>query len=327
MKVSIIAPASAVKREYVEGAMEFLNRQGFETVAYPSALGEPFGSYSASLVQRLRDFTDAWSDPEADVVLCARGGYGCIHLLPLIPEDLVVSSPKLLVGFSDVSALHALMHRLSIPSLHASMAKHLAGALADPFFAGGNEGDGSTVTLATRSLLQVMKEGRPIPIEAPASTFNRPGSAEGKLLGGNLAVLNSLAQTPWDMLAAPADEDVILFIEDISEAIYAVERMLCRLMMAALLQKVKGLIIGRFTEYRADRNFHSMEEMIHNRLKEWNFPEGIPVAYNFPTGHIEDNMPLLLGTRVRLTVSAPVALSDSASVYGSIAAPTLLEWL
>lgn len=308
-KISIISPASAVRHEYVEGADRFLREHGFEIRLYPSATGDPYGSYSAPLRQRLRDFIDAWTDPETDIVLCARGGYGCIHLLPLIPDEILLRNRKLLVGFSDISALHALMHSKGIPSLHAPMAKHLFNSFPG---ADGKEPD-AEVSLATESLLRVFHGGMPLPVVAPHSPFNRPGVCEGTLLGGNLAVLNSLAQTPWDMLAAPMTEDVVLFIEDVSEAIYAVERMLCRLMLAGILPRVKGLVVGRFTEYRADRNFGTMEEMIHYRLREWGFPQEIPVAYDFPVGHIEGNMPLMCGARVRLTVPPADATSVAAS--------------
>lgn len=286
--VAILAPASVVAREYVDGASEFLRARGFKVRVYPSAAGdEVTGSYSAPADVRVAEFRDAWGDKEVKCVLCARGGYGCVHLLPSLTDEFISSNPKWLVGFSDVSALHALMNRNGIMSLHAPMCKHLATRPAD---------DPATVML-----LDTLCGKTENVISGPANPYNRFGHAEGMLVGGNLAVLNSLAATDYDLLAQPLSEPCILFIEDVSEAIYAVERMLFRLYLSGVLGKVKGLIVGQFTEYRPDRNYSDMESMIDARLKEWGISD-IPVAFRFPVGHIETNFPMLIGSEVSLSV-------------------------
>lgn len=288
--VAILAPASVVAREYVDGASAFLRECGFKVRIYPSAAGDTVeGSYSGSSVSRLAEFRDAWGDPEVKCVLCARGGYGCVHLLTGLQDDFILSHPKWLVGFSDVSALHALLSRNGIMSLHAPMCKHLA-----------TRGSGDPATAMMLDLLSGGEEGE---ISAPPTPFNIHGSAEGILAGGNLAVLNSLAGTGFDLLSRPLQEDCILFLEDIAEAIYAVERMLFRLHLGGVLEKVKGLIVGQFTEYKPDRNFPDMESMISRRLRDWGVSE-IPVAFRFPVGHIETNFPMLVGGKVSLTVDA-----------------------
>lgn len=136
----------------------------------------------------------------------------------------------------------------------------------------------------------------------PSSPYNRTGKASGELRGGNLAVLNGLANTRFDMLTVGDGEDVILFIEDISEAIYAVERMLMRLYLSGTLSRIKGLIVGQFTEYRPDKNFDTMEAMIDALLTRCGISD-IPVAFGFPVGHVSANYPLVEGAWVELTVT------------------------
>ena len=146
----------------------------------------------------------------------------------------------------------------------------------------------------------------------PPHPLNRPGTAEGILIGGNLAVINGLAATPFDPLAAlssPAsvacDGRRLLFIEDIAEQIYAVERMLIRMLLAGQLRDIAGLIVGHFTEYRPDRNHHDMETMISRLLDTYAdyLPSNFPVAFGFPAGHTDDNLPLLLGAPALLEVT------------------------
>lgn len=286
-RIAIISPATTVKAEYVAGAADMLSRRGFDVKIMPSALGPADGSYASSLESRLDDLRNALSDPGVKCIFCARGGYGCIHLLPHISSDEIRANPKWLVGFSDISALHALWLRSGVKSIHAPMAKHLTLSPEDDE--------------ATLSLLEILNGERNMDYRVAPDRRNLSGCAEGTLRGGNLAVLNSLAATPYDILTAPPDEEVILFIEDVSEAIYAVERMLFRLYLGGVLRRIKGLIIGQFTEYRPDRNFNSMYDMISSLLKRCGIKE-IPVAFNFPTGHVDYNLPLIEGERAVLTV-------------------------
>lgn len=216
-------------------------------------------------------------------ILCARGGYGCCRLIDRIPLGLIADNPKWLIGFSDISILHALSLKAGVMSLHAPMARHLTLLPSDHY--------------CTRAMMRILTDGLPVEYIAPAHPLNRTGQAEGMLAGGNLAVINGLAATPFDPL--DCDEPLILFIEDISEAIYAVERMLIRLRLAGRLDSIKGLLVGHFTEYRPDRNHPDMETMISRLLGDVPFP----VAFGFPAGHTDDNLPLPLGAAATLTVT------------------------
>lgn len=296
-RIGIISPATTVREEYIDGAVRMLASRGYEGIVMPHAKGPADGSYASSARNRLDDFMAAWCDPDIDAVLCARGGYGAAHLLPELPPETIRQNAKWLIGFSDISAFHAYLTSLGIESLHAPMAKHLCE---------------NPDNRATHALFHILEGGRMEYILDVAEEHLgvTPGYAEGRLLGGNLAVLDGLAATPFDMLARPLTEDVILFIEDIAEPIYKVERMLWRLYLSGALSKVKGLIVGRFTDYKPSLNFNTMEEMIMSLTRRIGFT-GIPVVYNFPVGHVDDNLPLVEGALVALSVtSGTVRLSQ-----------------
>lgn len=292
-RVAIIAPASAVKPEYIDGACRALRDRGLEPVVMPHAKGPADGSFAASVDDRLGDLNAALTDTSIKAILCARGGYGCVQLLPLIDQKTVMRNPKWLIGFSDISVLHALWDSCWVTSVHGPMAKHLTLLPPDD--------------PCTEALFSLIGDGAAhrggeavMDYRFEGHQYNRPGLATGVLRGGNLAVLNGLAATEFDNLTN-IFEETILFIEDISEPIYAVERMLMRLYLAGTFDNIKGLVIGQFTEYRPDRNHDSVEQMV-NALFDRLGIGGFPVAFNFPTGHVDANYPLLVGDKVRLEV-------------------------
>lgn len=294
--IAILAPASAVKADYSRAAARFLESQGYRVRLMPSAVGEPSGTYSAPLEQRLEEFRSAAMDPEVRAVLCARGGYGCTHLLDRLGEEVwetMAAQRKWLIGFSDVSALHAALQVHGLMSLHAPMAKHLAELPGDPT----TEAWLATLRSGMQQEVYLQGGGRLVAASETGS------GVEGVLVGGNLAVLNGLAATPFDVLGKVARDALrtpfILFLEDVSEKVYAVERMLFRLHMQGVLQAASGFVFGYFTDYPEDRNFQTMENMIRTRLREWGLDDR-PAIYGFPSGHADPHWPLLLGSRVRL---------------------------
>ena len=296
-KVAFISPASEVKEEYVKGAMLRFIERGYEPILMPHALGEADGSFSSNKVDRLDDLVTSIEDPEIKAIFCNRGGYGCVQLLPNLSHSLISKNPKWLIGFSDVSALHALWYKSDIASIHGPMAKHLATEPADD--------------PCTEALFNMLEGGGSFSYMMPStSPYNREGAASGILRGGNWAVLNGLAATPYDILDTDNEEkDVILFLEDISEPIYALERMLWRLSLSGALLNLKGIIFGQFTEYKPDKNFKTVEDMLVYWLKSL-MVKDIPVVFNFPTGHVKENYPLTEGATVELAVD-----SDKVSIH------------
>lgn len=294
-KVAIISPASVVKPEYIDLAAEYIRANGLEPVVMPHARGPADGSFASSVRNRVEDLVNAWKMSDVRAVLCSRGGYGATHLLSLIPEGLFREFPKWLVGFSDISALHALSLSQDVASIHGPMSRD---------FSADHRG-GRTVMefLKTGVLPEYLFENK----ESVTMPCNIPGEASGMLIGGNLAVLNGLAATPYDMPARALREDCVLFIEDIAEPIYKIERILYRLYMQGVFTGLKALAVGQFTETSADRNYPSTECMIANFLKEKRITH-IPVAYNLPVGHFPGNLPVVEGAKVHLSVSATHAV-------------------
>lgn len=286
--IAILSPASAVDPRLVAGAADALCAAGFRVEVMPGARGR-VGTYSGSFETRLDDMRSAIANPEVKAILCSRGGYGCVHLL-----GHITPRPVWLIGFSDVSALHALWLSVGIRSIHGSMAKELARSLCP-----GNE--------ANRRLLHILRTGIMPSIEWGAESLNRFGSSSGSLMGGNLAVLNGLADTPYNIIGVPGS---ILVIEDISEPVYKVERVLHRLRLGGHLEKLGGLVVGQFTDYTPDSNGETMEAMIRRLVAPYSFP----VAFNAPVGHVNGNLPFVEGCRAKLEVTEfGVTLSDDNS--------------
>ena len=291
-KIALISPASAVKEEYVLGAMERFMERGYQPVLMPYALGHESGSFAASKGDRLMDLFDALEDPEYKAIFCNRGGYGCAQLLINFSYEMISRNPKWLIGFSDISALHAMWYSSDIASIHGPMAKHLCTLPADD--------------PCTAALFDMLENGGRFDYTVAPHEYNREGKVSGTLRGGNLAVLNDLSATCFDILdlkEGEQEEGVILFFEDIAEPIYKVNRMLWRLILSGSLTRVKGIIFGQFTEYRPDKNYATMEDMIHELVECSIIPHDIPIAYNFPVGHTDLNYPLTEGAKVEFEVT------------------------
>lgn len=284
-KIAIISPASHILPEYVDGACQAIAQMGFQPVVSTHCKGQ-CGGYSGTIEQRLADFLEALHNPEVKAILCSRGGYGVVHLLEYLSADDIAENAKWLIGFSDISALHAAMVASGVASIHASMAKHLTQFGVD-----------DEATVALFNILQ----GKLPTYQTPSHAFNKPGTATGTLTGGNMAVLCGLLDTDFDLLS----RGDILFIEDVGEEVYKIERMLYNLRLSGVLPMIKGLIVGRFTDYRnPDGNGDSMEQMVKRMVE----PYDIPVAFDFPVGHVDENMPLIEGAQVTLTVADTVTL-------------------
>lgn len=279
-KIAIISPASKIDPALVEGALPVLRMMGWEPYVAQSALG-CIGSYSASRQARLDDLTEAVLNPEVRAILCSRGGYGAVHLLEDFPSREFLADPKWIIGFSDISALHALASNLGVASIHSSMCKNLA------VNKGGDE--------CALSLFNILRGGS-VGYDVAPHPYNNIGNAEGTLVGGNMAVLGGLLGTRYDIFRV---NDPIIFIEDIAEPIYKVERLLYQLRLSGALDRAKGIIVGQFTEYRPDSNYSDMYEMIRDMISGLD----IPVAFNFPIGHVDHNLPVIESAPCRLTVT------------------------
>lgn len=278
--VAIVAPAGRVREGDVEAAAEIMRSHGWVPVIGRNALGRE-GTYSGTDVERYADVRDAVLDESVRAIVCARGGYGVVHLLDSLDALPWRENAKWVVGFSDISALHALLRRHGVASVHGPMCRYIS---AD----GGDNDD-------ARELFGLLEGDRPDYVVAPHE-YNREGTATGVLTGGNLAVLTGLVGTPYDVFRP----GTVLVIEDVNEPIYKVERMLYQLRLSGVLSRLAGLIVGQFTHYSADDNYESMECMIRDMVS----PYGYPVAFDVPIGHNGHCMPLIESVPVTLTVTA-----------------------
>lgn len=277
--ITIVSPSGAIDPEYITGAVSVLTQWGYNVSVSPNAMGK-FGRFSATDKKRIADLQQAVNDSTVDIILCARGGYGLSRIIDKIDFSPLVNSDRLIVGFSDITAIHNALSNLGVTSLHAPMAKHIA-----------TESDSSAV-LALRKCL----EGNPLQYSFKNLESNRRGKSKGKLIGGNLSMIYALRGTEFDLNY----NDAILFIEDVGERLYHIDRMLQNLRLGGVFNKIKGLIVGQFTLCDVDDSFpNGAYGIIAEAVKGYKFP----VAYNFSSGHIDNNnMPLMLGAQYTLNV-------------------------
>jgi muramoyltetrapeptide carboxypeptidase len=256
-------------------------------VDYDPQIAQHAGYFAGDDTRRLREITRAIEDPRVDGIIAARGGYGATRLLPQLDAAQVRARPKLLVGFSDITALHSLWARARVASIHGPMAATLGTLPA---------------ALATRFLDAL--EGRG-PTQVTGLELLSRGRAEGVLLGGNLAVLASLLGTPH----FPTLDGAILFLEDTGERPYRVDRMLTSLRNAGVLHAVRGIVLGAFEQALPGPDGVTVSEVLRERLTDL----GVPVVAGLPCGHVEDNLELPLGTRVTLDADAGTLFFDARS--------------
>jgi muramoyltetrapeptide carboxypeptidase len=284
--IGVIAPAGPPNPERVALVEPMFAAHGYRVRLYPGCSMQE-GEYLAGPdAARLADLHAAFADDEVAAIHCIRGGYGCLRLLDRIDADLMRRHPKLLMGYSDITALHALLATLGIPSLHAPMA---ASDIVRP----GREADRDALFALLRGgcvagtvLAPALGEGD----AATTAALRVPGVAEGRLVGGNLSMVAHLLGTPWAWDARGA----IVFLEDVSEEPYRVDRYLTQMRLAGVLDAAAGFVLGSFTDQASPLP----------QLAEALRPLGKPVLGGWPTGHGTPNRPLPLGLRARLDAGA-----------------------
>ena len=286
-KIAIISPASTPGDENPEKAAATLRAWGFEPVIGQHALTK-YHMYAGTIDERCADLRWALEDPTIKAIVCTRGGYGSAMLLDPMTRQDFKKHPKWIVGYSDITALHSAMVCSGVMSLHANM----GGAL-------GERGANDNINLMLRDVLM----GTMPKYTVPAHPLNKLGTAKGIVLGGNMAVFTNIGGSKkWDFLDRDniRGRDIILFFEDVSENMPRVNSMLQQLRLKGVLDQVKGIIVGRFTEYEPRDGYTDMYEMLSETLNKYN----IPVCYDFPASHDEDwNYPIIEGCPATLTVT------------------------
>lgn len=275
-RVTVIAPSSPFDTAAFEAGVARL-RTRYE-VTFRDDLLSRKSYFAGDEARRLAELEDALADAEVSAIIAARGGYGATRLLDSLSVARVREARKLLIGFSDVTALHALWARAGLRSMHASMVCGLGGAA------------GEQALLAR--WFRAVEGGIPEAIRGLRSLSAAQHTAVGPLAGGNLAVIVSMLGTPF----MPPLDGAILFLEDIGERPYRVDRMLTQLRQAGVLARISGLVLGAFTESAPGKDGTTIEDTLESCLADLD----IPVLSGVAAGHVDDNLELPLGARVSL---------------------------
>ena len=280
--IALVCPAGYMPPERAQTCIETLLEWGYNVRVGRTMNSASENYFSGTDAERLADFQEMLDDPEVKALLCGRGGYGLGRIIDRIDFSGFKKDPKWIIGFSDVTVLHAHIHaHYKTATLHAPM----AGAFND-------NGDQGPFVQSLRHAL----EGKKAKYECPPHPLNRRGEGVGELVGGNLSLLAHLMGTPSEIKT----KGKILFLEDVGEYLYNIDRMLYQLKRSGKLDRLAGLIIGGFTDMKdTERPFgQPVYELIREVVKEYDYP----VCFGFPVSHGRENYALKSGVGHKLKV-------------------------
>lgn len=277
-KIGLVSTASKIDREVVIPAVELLISLGYE-VKLGQYVFKNHHQFAGTDEQRTSDLQSMLDDDEIKAVICSRGGYGSLRTIQGISWDKFLQSPKWIIGFSDITVLHSQLNIFRIASIHGVMPRY--------FTADGKP---------TRSFNTFLNSvtGKPQEFNIEPCSFNKNGKTQAELLGGNLSILYSLRGTPYDI----DTNNKVLFIEDLSEYLYHLDRIMMNLKTGGKLANLKGLIVGSFTGMKDNDTPYgkTVEEIILDAVSDYDYP----VVFNFPAGHQAENYALKFGCDVQI---------------------------
>ncbi len=286
-RIGIISPAGPVNEPDLQAGINLLESSGFKIQQAPHVY-ETHGYLAGDDETRLEDLHAMLQDQDIKAVLCARGGYGSLRLLDKIRYDLIRKAPKIIAGYSDITALLMAIHtKTGLITFHGPMVRGLA----------GNDNKN------WESLLNLISSNRPITQDLSECTILLPGKAKGALMGGNLSLICHLLGTPF----LPSFDGNILFIEDTGEPLYRLDRMLTHLTLSGKLKRISGLIAGRFEECGDTADINKLLTGIADKLK-------IPLVTGFPIGHGQKNIALPLGLTAELDTGLKTLTIEEACI-------------
>lgn len=279
--VAIVSPAKKITESEIKFAIDFLQKKGLKVVLGKYVFGT-WNRFSGTDKERSEDFQRAIDDPNVKAVFCARGGYGCVRIVDKLNYSNLLNNPKWLIGYSDVTVFHNHFNtNLELKTIHGPMPLNIVEK---------NE----ELRSAERLLSMLFGENREIKFGSHRLNLN--GKTSGKMIGGNLSVLCGLIGTDADI----STKGSILFLEDLCEENYKLDRMLFQLKKSGKFEHLAGLLIGGFTEMTDLSNWFESNslELIAKHTEKLD----IPIAFNFPAGHTPVNTPLILGQEYYLEV-------------------------
>jgi muramoyltetrapeptide carboxypeptidase len=286
-KVGIVSPARFVTESDIEAGIQLLTHEGYEVVLGNHLFAREH-QFAGSDRQRADDLQSFLDNPSIKAIFCARGGYGSARIVARLKWDKFVKHPKWIVGFSDITVLHSALHQKGVESLHAPLLFNLS---QDNF-------DKSSF----QQTLAILRGEKPT-YTINRHPFNREGMARGVLIGGNLSVLYSLRGTNYDIFTGGK----ILFIEDIDEYLYHIDRMMLNFKLGGKLYNLRGLIVGQMTDMKDNKI--PFGKTAYEIILEYASELNIPVAFGFPAGHEPMNLPLILGHEIVLEIDNDVKIS------------------
>lgn len=279
--VAIVATARKNIDDNLKPAIALLKSWGLE-VKIGSSIGLDLNQLAGTDEQRAQDFQAQMDNPNIKAIWCVRGGYGTVRMIDLLDFTKFKQHPKWIIGFSDVTVLHSHLNTMGFQSIHGIMPISAAKASKE----------------AKASLKVALFGHETLEYDVLPHPMNRFGVAKGELVGGNLSILYSLLGSP----SAIDCNDKILFIEDLDEYLYHIDRMMMNLKRNGCLESIKGILVGSMTKMK-DNDIpwgKNALQIIEDVTKKYN----IPIAYEFPAGHIQDNRALVIGAQVTLDVNA-----------------------
>ena len=285
--VGIVTPA----RKLSEKADTAKVRERLESWGLKVKFGEHFSDreqpyFAGTDTQRAADLQTMIDDPGVKAVICFQGGYGSVRLLPLVDLGHLRERPKWIVGFSDVTMLHLALGRLGVESIHATMPGKFR-------FGSEETADAIVSDEALRSALLGLRQR----IDVAPHPLNCPGTAKGRLTGGNLAIVCSSLGTPEE---PDFDAPTVLFIEEVGEHMYRLDRMMQQLARSGRLAKCKAILVGHFTDMAGQKHFGITDP--YDIIAQYVRPLGIPIVFGLPAGHEDPNVALYMGREITVTV-------------------------
>lgn len=277
--VAIVSTARKISEVEIKPALQLLENWGLKYVL-GKTIGAEENQFAGSDDLRAADFQEMLDDPKIRAIWCARGGYGTVRIIDKLDFSKFKKNPKWIIGYSDITVLHSHIHNFGIETLHAQMCLEIQNKTAE-----------------TSESIRKVLFGKDYTIEmGRTDSFASLGILKGELIGGNLSVLYSLCGSASKMNT----EGKILFIEDLDEMLYHVDRMMMNLKRSGYLKNLKALVIGGMTEMKDNKVYfgRTAEEIIIDLVKEYNYP----VITNFPAGHIMDNKALILGREIKIDI-------------------------
>ena len=293
-KIALISPAGAVEESQLEKGIKLIESNGYEPVLGKHLYTKYSNgyNYAGTEKERISEMNWAFNNEEIGAIWASRGGYGCQHLLRHVQLSKFKKKPKWYIGYSDNTVVQSFLLKNNFASIHGQTIKTSSFGVTDESY----------------DLIFDILKGKKPTYSIAQNELNKVGTAAGTLVGGNLALIYALLGTTYSFNF----KDKILFIEDIGENFYALDRMLISLDLAGVFRNIKGLIVGGMTNMGDEKDNKSYEEsfdqfaykIISERVSKYDFP----VAFGFPNGHIHDNRPLMIGTNITMNVAEKVLI-------------------